>query len=39
MAGIDPVTAQTEGRRLGHALSDVSFEKVAGYGMHREDEI
>ncbi len=39
LAGIDPVTAQTEGRRLGHALSDVSFEKVAVYGMHREEEI
>ncbi|MCD8110358.1 MAG: metal-dependent transcriptional regulator [Clostridiales bacterium] len=38
-AGVDPVTAQEEGSRLGHAISDDSFEKIAGSGMCKEEEI
>lgn len=39
LADIDPLTADREARRLGHAISLKSFEKIAASGMQKEEAL
>ncbi|MCD8151362.1 MAG: metal-dependent transcriptional regulator [Clostridiales bacterium] len=39
LAGVDPVLADREGSRMGHALSNESFERIAADGMRKEEEL
>ncbi|MCD7715517.1 MAG: metal-dependent transcriptional regulator [Lachnospiraceae bacterium] len=39
LAGVDPVLADREGSRMGHSLSDESFERIAAGGMRKEEEL
>ncbi|MCD8053407.1 MAG: metal-dependent transcriptional regulator [Lachnospiraceae bacterium] len=39
LAGVDSVLADREGRRMGHSLSNESFERIAAEGMRKEEEL